>query len=229
MHGGWGGGWEWRAVADLLVAGGHEAYRPSLTGHGERRHLANAAVDLDTHIADIVNLLDIEELVDVVLVGQSYGGAVVTGAADRAPARIGHVAYVDAFVPRDGESVNALSPPAFASRLRTLAAEHGDGWAAPVPFASDELGTPPELAEWYFAKLVPQSLATLEQPLRLTGAIDRIPRTFIDCATDPGRSIFRRFAERAQAEGWRCRALPVGHDAQVIAPDRLAGLLVELA
>jgi len=123
VHGGWGGGWEWRAVADLLVAGGHEAYRPSLTGHGERRHLANAAVDLDTHIAAIVNLLDIEELVDVVLVGQSYGGAVVTGAADRAAARIGHVAYVDAFVPRDG-GVGERPEPA---DLRVQAANAGGG------------------------------------------------------------------------------------------------------
>ena len=105
VHGAWGGGWAWRDVADRLRARGHEAYRPTLTGLGERRHLATEDVGLDTHIEDVVNLLVFEQLHDVVLVGHSYGGMVISGVADRVPERIAYRIYIDAFVPEDGESL----------------------------------------------------------------------------------------------------------------------------
>jgi pimeloyl-ACP methyl ester carboxylesterase len=228
VHGGWGGGWEWRLVANQLEPRGHTVYRPTLTGLGERSHLASPAVDLETHIADVIGVLDAEDLDDVVLVGQSYGGAVVTGVADRLPGRLRNLVYLDAFVPHDGESVNDLSPPQFVARVRQMAASEGDGWQVPLPFSADDFGYPPDIARWYIPRLCPHPLATLEQPLRLTGAINSVPRTFISCAVDDG-SLFHRFGQRARDEGWDYRSLPVGHDAQVLAPDRVAQALAEIA
>src|SRR5581483_12288456 len=115
---GWGGGWEWREVARALEAKGHAVSRVTLTGLGERSHLLSPAVDLDTHVQDVVAHLELDDLRDVVLVGHSYGGMVVTGAADRVPERIARLVYVDAFVPNDGESLFDLLPPSFVSQLR---------------------------------------------------------------------------------------------------------------
>jgi len=123
VHGGFGGGWEWREVARLLQAKGHEVTRPTLTGLGERSHLATASVDLELHIEDVVQHLAFEGLHDLVLVGQSYGGMVVTGVADRVPERIARLVYVDAFVPRDGESLFDLVGPELSSVFRGSAAD----------------------------------------------------------------------------------------------------------
>ena len=230
VHGGWGGGWEWRQVADELLARGHAVHRPTLTGLGERSHLAGPAVDLDAHVTDIVNVIEYEGLRDVILSGQSYGGAVVTGVADQIPDRLRRLVYVDAFVPRDGESVADLSPPAFMDRLRTLAREAGEGWLVPSPFGAGELGLPAEIESWYAPKLCGQPLATFEQPLRLGGAADRVPRSYISCAPEGVESwVFAPFFERAREAGRDCREVPVGHDAQAIAPDRLAEQLDEIA
>jgi len=105
VHGAWHGGWCWKKVAPALRAAGHVVYTPTLTGLGERAHLANPAIDLATHVADVVNLLEAEELDKVVLVGHSYGGMVVTGVADRAADRIGRLVYLDAANPKDGQSL----------------------------------------------------------------------------------------------------------------------------
>jgi pimeloyl-ACP methyl ester carboxylesterase len=228
VHGGWGGGWEWRDVADRLRSAGHVVYRVTLTGLGERRHLAAASVDLDTHVDDVLGVLEMEDLTEVNLVGQSYGGAVVTGVADRAPQRVARLIYVDAFVPRDGQSVNDLSPPAFVERLRALAT---DG-LVPLPFTDAELGLPDDIRRWYAPKLVPQPLATLDQPLQLTGRAADVPHVYIDCRpddVDENHWVFSPFAKRARADGWECRSLPVGHDAHVLAPESLAAMLLEVA
>jgi len=108
VHGAWGGGWDWKHVDQLLTADGNKVYRPTLTGQGERSHLASTNIDLDTHIQDVVNVILWEDLHDVVLVGHSYGGMVITGVADRVPDRIRHVVYLDAFVPNNGECAYAI-------------------------------------------------------------------------------------------------------------------------
>jgi pimeloyl-ACP methyl ester carboxylesterase len=108
VHGAWGGGWDWRHVADLLTADGYTVYRPTLTGLGEHSNLSSTNIDLDTHIQDIVNVILWENLHDVVLVGRSYGGMVITGVADRVPDRIRHVIYLDALLPENGENVNSI-------------------------------------------------------------------------------------------------------------------------
>ncbi len=229
VHGGWGGGWEWRPVAELLQQEGHLAYRPTLTGLGERRHLANPAIDLDTHIDDILGLLETEDLAEVLLVGQSYGGAVATGVADRAPRRIRRLIYVDAFVLGDGQSVNELSGSKAADYFRSLA-DMGDGWQVPVWFDADQLGLPGHLGQWYMALVGPHPLASLDQPLHLTGAVDSVARSYIDCEPpDTEGWVFRRFADHARSRGWDYHQLPLGHDVHVIDPEALVAVLTELA
>src|SRR3712207_5745958 len=105
VHGAWHGGWCWKKVVPLLRTAGHEVYTPTLTGLGERAHLLSPTITLDTHILDVVNVLEYEELLDVVLVGHSYAGAVISGVADRAPTQVAQLVYLDAFVPRDGEAL----------------------------------------------------------------------------------------------------------------------------
>ncbi len=138
MHGAWHGGWCWRFVRPLLAE--HQVFAPSLTGLGERKHLARPEVDLDTHIADVVNLLEMEDLRDVVLVGHSYGGMVVTGAADRARSRIRRLVYLDAFVPENGKCVLDYVVPERAARMR----EEGErtGSVAPPPWVCHGSGSP---------------------------------------------------------------------------------------
>jgi pimeloyl-ACP methyl ester carboxylesterase len=126
VHGSSGGGWVWRAVAAGLRAAGHEAWAPTLTGMGERVHLANPAVGLDTHVLDVVNVLNYEDLREVVLVGHSYGGVVITGVAERDPARLAHLVYLDALVPADGQAMVDFYPPAVRAGLAAAARTHGD-------------------------------------------------------------------------------------------------------
>jgi pimeloyl-ACP methyl ester carboxylesterase len=134
IHGGWEAGWVWRAVEQHLRSAGHEVLRPSLTGLGERSHLLSRAVDLDLHVTDILNVLKWERLQDVTLVGHSYGGMVATGVADRAHERIGSLIYLDAFMPKHGQSLLDLLPPERAAITRKLAEQNGDGWLVPVAY-----------------------------------------------------------------------------------------------
>jgi pimeloyl-ACP methyl ester carboxylesterase len=217
-------------LAGLLQEEGHVVHRPTLTGLGERRHLGRPDTDLDTHIADVLGVFDAEDLTDVVLVGQSYGGAVVTGVADRIPDRVRHLVYLDAFVLEDGESVNGVSGEKFTEYFRGLAIEAGDGWQVPVWFDAEQQDLPGDVADWYMSHVGPHPLATLDQPLRLDGAVYRVPTTYIDCEP-PGAEgwLFRPFVERARSRGWVLLRLPVGHDAHVIDPAGLASLLGEIA
>src|SRR5262245_41987915 len=138
VGGAWIGAWAWRSVASGLRARSHDVYPLSLTGLGERAHLANPGIDLDTHIADVTNLIDSEELSSVVLVGHSYSGAVVSGAANRAAARLGALVYLDSAPVYDGERFLDFAPPAEQEQTRRQVAEHGDGWRLPFP-SLDEL------------------------------------------------------------------------------------------
>jgi pimeloyl-ACP methyl ester carboxylesterase len=163
VHGGFGGGWEWTTVARVLRNQGHEVFTPTLTGIGERAHLG-PEVGLATHVQDVVAVIELEDLRDVVLCGASYGGMSVTGAADRIPDRIGLVVYVDALVPRDGQSGLDLLPTAFGDMVRAAADERGRCWV-PVP----EAVLPPEglISEEergrYIARLRPQRVSTLRK------------------------------------------------------------------
>src|SRR5690606_23173943 len=130
VHGWWSGGWYFQTTARKLRASGHEVYTPTVTGVGERVHLASPEITLETHVQDIVNVLEFEDLRDVVLVGYSYGGMIATVIADRVPERIRRIVYLDAFVPRDGEALQDIIPE-LAARMEALAKEKGDGWRIP--------------------------------------------------------------------------------------------------
>ncbi|EDY82379.1 hypothetical protein VDG1235_2000 [Verrucomicrobiia bacterium DG1235] len=194
VHGAWGGGWAWKDVQRLLEAKGHTVYRPTLTGHGERSHLASSEIDLSLHVQDVVNLLEWERLEDVVLVGHSYGGMVVTGAADRVPGRIKRLVYLDALVPEDGESLNS----AFGrdSEDSSGPGQIEDGFSIP-PWVPADAEAPHD---------VPHSIRCFSEPLSLENEARLQLATTYVYLVDPGLSLeqdtFYPFYRRAVSYGW---------------------------
>ena len=229
VHGGWVGGWCWRRVTPLLEAAGHRVFTPTLTGLGERAHLCNAAIDLDTHIEDVVSVLQYEDLHEVVLVGHSYGGMVITGAAERAAERLAHLCYLDAFVPEDGQALADLVGPAIIADAREKAQLSTDGSRVPMPFPLAAVGIEKDAdVVWMTPRLTPHPLNSMLQPVRLSNPAARaLPRTFIYCSK-PAMGFFERFAQKARS-GWRYREIATGHTAMVTEPRRVADLLLELA
>ena len=227
VHGAWHGAWCWSRVRRALRAEGHEVFAPTLTGLADRSHLLSRDVDLSTHIDDVANLLRWEGLSDVVLCGHSYGGCVISGAADRAPQRIASLVYLDAFVLKDGESVHdALPPEARAGQLEGARAA-GDGWKVP-PISAEFFNVNAADRAWVDAQCTPQPLATFQQPLRLTGALDAIAdRSFI-FASGWGPSPFHYYDD-AKAAGWRTCDVPCGHDVMLDDPAFLTHELLAVA
>ena len=223
-HGAWSAGWAWKKMRPLLRERGHELLTPTYTGLGERVHLALLNVDLDWHIQDVCAVLTMEDLRDVILVGHSYGGMVATGVADREAGRIARLVYLDAFVPRDGQSVFDLHPAEVRERMRTAAQRDGEGWLVPPnPPPPD---TPAVDLAWMAPRRLPHPLKTFEQPIRLSGAAERLPRTYIYCTRPGPGDGFRQFAERARTEaGWQYREIESSHNPHSTAPDELAAIL----
>lgn len=212
VHGAWGGGWDWRPVADILTSRGHVVFRATLTGLGERVHLATPDIGLETHITDVVNTIQYENLRDVTLVGHSYGGMVITGVADRVPERLGHLVYVDAFVPENGESLITLNAANGNKDLTAVGGFVVPSWVKP--------GAPPPTDVPQPAKTF-TDLLTLKNPLRA-----RLPTTYI-LTVDSGATTdrFDPYAARATAKGWRVQRLTADHNAQRSARDELCALL----
>ena len=218
VHGAWGGGWDWRGIESILTRQGHTVDSVTLTGLGDRVHLASAEIGLATHITDVVNAIEFEKLNDVVLLGHSYGGMVITGVAERVPQRIRHLVYVDAFLPENGESVRTLSDAGFDRMVTSMAR---NGMMVP-PWASDTTPRP---------KDVPHPLKTFTDTLVLTTPAARaIPGTYILTvdrgATEDG---FSRYAQRAAARKWRVHRMEnTDHVPERSAPDALASLLMQV-
>jgi pimeloyl-ACP methyl ester carboxylesterase len=226
VHGAWSGGLIWRAVARALRKAGHEVYTPTLTGLGERRHLLNRGIDLDTHIGDILGVIDYEDLSGLVLVGHSYGGMVVTGVGDAIPERIASLVYVDAFVPENGQSLFSILPD---GAPRPAAAAGEDWLSAPLPV--EAFGEPSaQVREFAARKNLPHPRACFTQPVKLTGGIDRIPhRTYIYC-NDPAPTAFTPFYERVMNKpGWTVHTLPCTHFVPMDRPAELTTLLLQAA
>jgi pimeloyl-ACP methyl ester carboxylesterase len=221
-HGAWSSAWAWKKVRPLMAAAGHQFFTPSYTGLGERSHLANPSNDLDTHIQDVLGVLDAEELTNIVLMGHSYGGMVATGVADRGRDRIAHLIYLDAFVPKNGQSLADLVPPEQGQRMKDGAAG-GDGWRVPPnPTPSD---TPPEDVEWISKHRRPQSLKCFEQKLALSTE-PSMPRAYIQCMRYATQGPFSQFATRAKNEkGWKTYELDASHSPNITAPDALVKML----
>jgi pimeloyl-ACP methyl ester carboxylesterase len=228
VHGAWAGGWIWGRVAPILRKARHDVFTPTLTGLGERAHLANPEIDLSTHIQDVVAVLECEDLKRVVLVGHSYGGMVITGVAERTAERLSHLVYLDAFVPQDGQSVADLVSPELAASFEEGVRLSGDGWRIPPPPPEWSGVTDEADQRWIEPRLKPQPIKTMFQPVRVSNAeAAELPRTFVYC-NNPARGTFDQFASRARAEGWRYQVLSTGHAANVTAPNQVADLLLEL-
>lgn len=213
----------WSRLARELRARGHEVFTPSLTGVGERAHLASPTVKLSTHIDDVVNLLEYERLEQVVLVGHSYGGMVVTGAADRAVTRIAALVYLDAFVPQHGQAAADLIPETMRARLPREGSPNFTPYVPPLPPQAQGMSDPVEIA-WVEARRCPQPLGTFTEKLSLEGRY-RGPRRYIACS-GYSPSTFRPFAERLRSDAaWRYDELATHHYPQVSIPRETAQLL----
>jgi pimeloyl-ACP methyl ester carboxylesterase len=173
VHGAWHGGWCWQRVADRLRGGGHAVFTPTLTGLGERSHLLREGVDLKTHITDVVNVMKWEGLSDVVLCGHSYGGFVISGVAEQMAPAIRSIVFLDAFVPRNGESVLDLTGPAVQEGIRN-ALQRGD--IAIPPRAAEAFGVNEADRAWVDRLCVGQPIATFTDKIALSGARERIAR-----------------------------------------------------
>ena len=226
VHGAWHGGWCWVRVARLLRDAAHEVHTPTLTGLGERAHLARPEIDVDAHVQDVVAVLEAEELRNVVLVGHSYAGFVVTGVAARAANRVSHLVYLDAFAPETGKSLLDYAGPR-ADALREAARTQGEGWRIPAP-PPERFGVSSQRdREWLLRRLVPQPLATFEQPLSAAGG-ERLKRVYVYCSS-PAMGPFDQFAERLREDRkWQYHELKTGHDAMLTAAGDVAKILLGL-
>lgn len=227
VHGSFHGGWCWRKVAPSLREAGHRVYTPTLTGLGERSHLASPHAGLHVNVDDVVNVFEYEALSDVVLVGHSYGALVVTGAAEDVADRVDRLVYLDGYLPDHGDTAWDLTPDV-RDVWEERASESGFGWLVPPPDPAEVYGvTDPEDLAWLRSKLTPTPLSTHEEPLVApAGRAEDVPRTYVSC-TD--YDAFRDAAERAQRAGLDYHELRTGHDAMVTAPDDLSEILLSAA
>jgi pimeloyl-ACP methyl ester carboxylesterase len=222
IHGGFTGGFLWKDVRPLLREAGHRVFTPTLTGVGERVHLASPDTDLDTHVQDVVGVLHYEDLSEVILVGHSSSTMVATGVAERVPERLSRLVYLDTMVPDDGQSwVDLLGPDIWAP-LWEAAQAHGEGWRVPPP-ADDP-------------RMSPHPVKTVTQPLTVRNPEARdVPRAYIHCTETPPdwflglSALIADAASEARAAGWHYRELPTHHAPMESMPEALTDLLVEMA
>ncbi len=226
VHGAYGGGWIWRDVAEGLRRQGHRVWTPTQTGLGERSHLLSRQITVDTHIGDVANVIETDELRDVILVGHSYGGMAVTGVADRMTDRIRHIVYLDALLPEDGDTAFKILPPGTEEARRKASREQGGGVALPVP-GPEAFPIPDGPAkEWFMRRLRPHPIGTYESPVRLSKPAGAgLPVTYVSYTSPPLASI-EPSRQRARAKaGWTYVELPVPHDVEVPAPEKVVELL----
>ncbi|MGW1717601.1 alpha/beta fold hydrolase [Streptomyces sp. NPDC002156] len=234
VHGAWHSGRCWERVVPLLESAGHRVFAPSLTGYGDKAHLLGPEVGLDTHVEDVVGLIREEDLTEVILVGHSYAGLVVSSVANEVPERIAHLVYLDAMVPEHGETAVDVMP--MTQHLIDLAAKSDSGWRIPPlpemppPFGLFGVTDPADVA-WLRAMLSDQPIRCLNQPVRLDDpAVNAIPRTHVHCVGVAPEGITRRPVPATQPNGSPAQVweLPTGHDCMVTMPAELSELLLKL-
>jgi pimeloyl-ACP methyl ester carboxylesterase len=236
VHGGFHGGWCWQKVGLHLVERGWSVYAPSLTGCGDRAHLATPDIGLDTHVKDIISIIETEELTDVVLCGHSYGGLIIRMVADQIPDRIGHLIYLDAAVPEAGESIVSMSvsredkdESSWTEDLPEIfrkLASNGNGWMIP-PTTFDASGfgiVDPDDAAWVNRRMTAQPLKTFEDAVVLQHALPPVRTSFV--RTEFEIAWGPRMTDLAEANDWALHRWDMGHDAMIIDPRKVADLLM---
>ena len=217
VHGAWHGGWCWQRVVDLLIRQGHTVHAPTLTGLCERSHLLSPEIDLSTHVADIVNEVQWKDLHGIVLCGHSYGGMVISGAAERLADRIASIVYLDAFVPENGQSLYDI----LSAELPVL-----DGYLV-EPITAEQFNVNEADRAWVNAKMTRQPVACFTERLTLSSAVRRVPKKTYILATVGASPQFQNAFERLSADaGWTTHAVDCGHDVMIDKPAELAELLV---
>lgn len=235
VHGAWHGGWCWRRVAGLLTARGHAVFAPSLTGLGDRAHLFTKDISLQTHVQDILAVVETEELSDFVLVGHSYGGFIISGVADALRERVSHYIYLDASLPPDmspGATFTwaGFNPPeAREARLKSVRDE-GKGVALPSPPPSAFAVTEPSDVAWLERRLRPMPVGTyIESFTFQNSGSNGLERTYI-ASTKPPYALLDATRNRIRADKtWSFMTIDAGHDSMVTAPDKLAALLMTVS
>ena len=220
VHGGWCGGWCYAEVAERLRAKGHRVFTPTLTGLGERSHLAGPGVNLSTHIQDVVNVIEWEELDDVVLCGHSYGGMVIAGVSDRLPDRVASVVYLDAFLPEDGTVLGTYADPEFGEFAKTMK-DRGEH-SMPMP--------PPMIEalqlEAVASKLTPHPIDSVLESIHLTGAYLKIrKKTYVHATKNPLPHLKPSYAKAAADPSWTVITVPANHTLMLEAPERCVEIL----
>lgn len=228
VHGGWQGSWVWKKLTPLLVTAGHRVYTPTLTGLGDRAHLTHPDLNLDAHIQDVLLFLEMEDLREVLLVGHSYAGFVISAVAERAANRLHSLVYLDAFVPENRKRVTDYLLP-LERRQALIKAGQESGYVAPIPLQALGVSDAADL-EWATPRLVKQAFATFDQPIRLTApAGNGFPRSFI-ASTNPPSGSFGQFAEAIRNNpSWQFFELSTGHQAMISAPLELSRILLRLS
>jgi pimeloyl-ACP methyl ester carboxylesterase len=226
VHGAWHGAWCWRKVLPALWLAGHRAFAVSLSGVGERRHIPPETVSLAMHVEDVVAVIEAEELHGAVLVGHSYGGLVITGVAERLAARLGHLVYLDAVVPRPGECWSSGNDAATRTARRQAIATHG---VLPPPDPAS-FGLHGADAEWVRRRQTPHPGRPYDEVLDFDpGRVGSVPRTFVSCTAPALATIDPSRARVAAETGWRVIELATGHDPMISAPGAVVDLLRGLA
>jgi pimeloyl-ACP methyl ester carboxylesterase len=225
VHGAWHGGWCWNRVANLLSAKQHTVVTPTLTGLGERSHLLKPDIDLETHILDVVNVMKWQELRDIVLVGHSYGGAVISGVAERMETSIASLVMLDAFIPASGQSVSDQMAPQRRDAILKAASEGATSFA-PVPAAAFNVNENDRA--WVDAQCTPHPIKCFLQKIALTGARDRIAKKAYIRAAHYDSTPFDAALSQARDKGWRTFEIAAGHDVMIDAPAQLAEMLETL-
>ena len=227
VHGTWHGGWCWRRVVDALESKGHKVYAESLTGLGDRSHLLTKDVNLTTHVNDVVNLIKWDDLKDIVLVGHSSAGFVITQAAEQIGPSVASIVYLDAFVPQPGDNLISLANPGPRKALEDAVAR-GDLVAKPVPSAAFKVNEKDQ--PWVDAKCTPHPLAAVAEKLTAAGAHEKIARkTYIRAGGFDSPVFDQTLAKMKTMPGWKTYEVPSGHDVMVDMPDRLVEILLEVA
>ena len=228
VHGAWHGSWCWKRVRRALQALGHDVFTPTLTGVGERSHLLSPQVNLDTHIDDVINLIQWEELSNVVLCGHSYGGCVISGVVDRVPDRIAALVYLDAFVLDGGQSLHDTLPAAQRDLQLDLARRVGDGWKVP-PIPAEVFNVNAADRAWVDRQCTMQPIATFQQAIKLSGGQHTPKNTTFILASGFSDSPFPPFYDRARGKGWATMTIACGHDVMLDRPEELTSTLAGIA